>query len=72
MTYYLNVGKIRGFKMDEYTTGMDDALDVAAKVLNEVKDLQQARQRIAKIHELVKEKKFEKMRYVFGIFDGSL
>jgi hypothetical protein len=72
MIYYLNVGKVRGFKMDEYTTGIDDALDVAVKVLNEAKDLSQAKKRIAKIHANIKEKKFKQMKYAFGLFGCSL
>ena len=58
--------------MDEYITGLDDALDIAAKVMKESKNLPQAKRRIAKIQEHVKERRHEKMKSEFFMFGGLL
>jgi len=52
----------------EYARGWDDCLEVIGEVLEKVKTIEDLKAKVAKLQELVKDKKFEKIKYDLGIF----
>jgi len=56
----------------EYHSGWDDALEVVLKNLKEAKDLAEAQNKISKLQDTIKEGKFQKLRFMLGVFDGTI
>lgn len=53
----------------EYIRGLDDALEMAAQILSEAKDLNVARSNLEKLQVPVKEKKIQELRRHLFILD---
>jgi len=51
-----------------YTDGWDDCLDTVAAILSKAKTIEEVRNKIEYLRDLVKEKKFEKIKRELGIF----
>jgi hypothetical protein len=56
----------------EYQRGWDDALEVVVKNLKDAKDLAEAKNKLSKLQDTIKEGKFQKLRYILGVFDGTI
>ena len=56
----------------EYVRGVDDCLEIVLKNLNAAKDLNQAKRKISKLQDTIKETKFQKLRFDFCVFDGTI
>jgi hypothetical protein len=52
----------------EYARGWGDCLEVIETILSNVKTVNEAKTKVKKLQELVKDKKFEKIKYELGIF----
>ena len=52
-----------------YIRGWEDCIDVVTSLLEKTESLEEAKQKIKKIQGLVKENKFEKIKYELGAFD---
>ena len=52
--------------MKPYIRGFEDALELVMTVLAEVRDLEGARERVRYYMVLVKERKFERIKYMLG------
>ncbi len=52
----------------EYARGWGDCLEAMEKILENVKSVRDAKAKVSKLQELVKDKKFEKIKYDLGIF----
>jgi hypothetical protein len=53
----------------EYARGWDDCLDAVLTILQRVKDLKEAANKVEGLQVLVKSKKFEKVRLELGVVD---
>ena len=53
----------------EYARGWDDCLDAVLTILQRVKDLKEAANKVEGLQVLVKSKKFEKIRLELGVVD---
>jgi len=49
-----------------YARGFEDALELALTALDEAKSLEEAKERVRYYMSLIKERKFEKIRYMLG------
>ena len=52
-----------------YMRGWDDCLEVISNILLKAKTVKDAERKISKLQEIVKEDKFEKIRYDLGVFN---
>jgi len=52
-----------------YIRGWEDCIDVVTSLLEKTESLEEAKKKIKKIQGLVKENKFEKIKYELGAFD---
>lgn len=53
----------------EYARGWDDCLEAVNTILTKAKDMAEIKRKVRTLQELVKDKKFEKIRYDLGVFD---
>lgn len=52
-----------------YARGWDDCLEAVQKILQETQDIKKIKTKIGALQKLVKENKFEKIKYELGAFD---
>jgi len=52
-----------------YVRGWDDCLEAISSILSKVKNVGEMKQKIDKLRELIKDDKFERIRYELGAFD---
>lgn len=52
----------------EYARGWDDCLEAMETILVQARTVGEAKSKVRKLQELVKDKKFEKIKYDLGIF----
>ena len=52
-----------------YVRGWDDCLEAIVKILTEAEDLKEMKDKVERLRKLIKEDKFEKIRYELGAFN---
>jgi len=52
-----------------YARGWDDCLEAVMKILNSSTNVEEVKKKLEKLHSLVKDNKFEKIRYELGVYD---